>query len=159
MDESAGQRGFTGDCYGLEMPWTARSDNFLRRQSRNGEYRSCRHRRRNRFRVPLSGWRLECAADRAEFPWGTFTVNVVGSFLIGLLVELVARRLNASMEMRLFLVTGVLGGFTTFSSFSLDAVALFERGALGLSAVYIIASLVVSIAAVFAGLALGRSLF
>ena len=94
-----------------------------------------------------------------NFPWGTLAVNVAGSFLIGLLVELVARRLNASMEMRLFLVTGVLGGFTTFSSFSLDAVALFERGALGLSAVYVLASLVVSIAAVFAGLALGRSLF
>lgn len=93
------------------------------------------------------------------FPWGTLAVNVVGSFLIGFLVELVARRLNASVEMRLFLVTGVLGGFTTFSSFSLDAVALFERGGLGLSAVYIAASLVVSIAAVFAGLALGRSLF
>ena len=63
------------------------------------------------------------------------------------------------MEMRLFLVTGVLGGFTTFSSFSLDAVSLFERGALGLSAVYVLASLSVSIAAVFAGLALGRNLF
>ncbi|MGV2050848.1 fluoride efflux transporter CrcB [Agrobacterium salinitolerans] len=94
-----------------------------------------------------------------NFPWGTLAVNVAGSFLIGLLVELVARRLNASMEMRLFLVTGVLGGFTTFSSFSLDAVSLFERGTLGLSAVYVLASLVVSIAAVFAGLALGRSLF
>ncbi|KNY34503.1 MULTISPECIES: fluoride efflux transporter CrcB [unclassified Agrobacterium] len=94
-----------------------------------------------------------------NFPWGTLAVNVAGSFLIGLLVELVARRLNASMEMRLFLVTGVLGGFTTFSSFSLDAVALFERGAFGLSAVYVLASLAVSIAAVFAGLALGRSLF
>ncbi len=95
----------------------------------------------------------------ANFPWGTLAVNVVGSFLIGLLVELVARRLNASTEMRLFLVTGVLGGFTTFSSFSLDAVSLFERGAPGLSAVYILASLIVSISAVFAGLALGRNLF
>ncbi|CVI57984.1 MULTISPECIES: fluoride efflux transporter CrcB [Agrobacterium] len=94
-----------------------------------------------------------------NFPWGTLAVNVAGSFLIGLLVELVARRLNASMEMRLFIVTGLLGGFTTFSSFSLDAVSLFERGTLGLSAVYVLASLVVSIAAVFAGLALGRSLF
>ncbi len=53
----------------------------------------------------------------------------------------------------------MLGGFTTFSSFSLDAVSLFERGALGLSAVYVLASLSVSIAAVFAGLALGRNLF
>ena len=109
------------------------------------------------FRYLVGVWSVRLAG--VNFPWGTLTVNVVGSFLIGLLVELVARRLNASMEMRLFLVTGVLGGFTTFSSFSLDAVSLFERGALGLSAVYVIASLSVSIAAVFAGLALGRNLF
>ncbi|WP_313614460.1 fluoride efflux transporter CrcB [Rhizobium sp.] len=109
------------------------------------------------FRYLVGVWSVRLAGP--SFPWGTLAVNVAGSFLIGLLVELVARRLNASMEMRLFLVTGVLGGFTTFSSFSLDAVALFERGALGLSAVYVITSLVVSIAAVFAGLALGRSLF
>ncbi|AMD59147.1 MULTISPECIES: fluoride efflux transporter CrcB [Hyphomicrobiales] len=109
------------------------------------------------FRYLVGVWSVRLAG--VNFPWGTLTVNVVGSFLIGLLVELVARRLNASMEMRLFLVTGVLGGFTTFSSFSLDAVSLFERGALGLSAVYVLASLSVSIAAVFAGLALGRNLF
>ncbi|TRB09563.1 fluoride efflux transporter CrcB [Agrobacterium tumefaciens] len=109
------------------------------------------------FRYLVGVWSVRLAG--LNFPWGTLAVNVAGSFLIGLLVELVARRLNASMEMRLFLVTGVLGGFTTFSSFSLDAVSLFERGALGLSAVYVLASLAVSIAAVFAGLALGRSLF
>ncbi|AUC09707.1 fluoride efflux transporter CrcB [Agrobacterium pusense] len=109
------------------------------------------------FRYLVGVWSVRLAG--VNFPWGTLTVNVVGSFLIGLLVELVARRLNASMEMRLFLVTGVLGGFTTFSSFSLDAVSLYERGALGLSAVYVLASLSVSIAAVFAGLALGRNLF
>ncbi|UXT48767.1 fluoride efflux transporter CrcB [Agrobacterium tumefaciens] len=109
------------------------------------------------FRYLVGVWSVRLAG--LNFPWGTLAVNVAGSFLIGLLVELVARRLNASMEMRLFLVTGVLGGFTTFSSFSLDAVSLFERGTLGLSAVYVLASLVVSIAAVFAGLALGRSLF
>ncbi|MBA8798939.1 CrcB protein [Agrobacterium sp. RC10-4-1] len=108
------------------------------------------------FRYLVGVWSVRLAG--VNFPWGTLTVNVVGSFLIGLLVELVARRLNASMEMRLFLVTGVLGGFTTFSSFSLDAVSLYER-ALGLSAVYVLASLSVSIAAVFAGLALGRNLF
>ncbi|MCZ7886527.1 MULTISPECIES: fluoride efflux transporter CrcB [Agrobacterium] len=109
------------------------------------------------FRYLVGVWSVRLAG--AHFPWGTLAVNVAGSFMIGFLVELVARRLNASMEMRLFLVTGVLGGFTTFSSFSLDAVSLFERGTLGLSAVYVLASLVVSIAAVFAGLALGRSLF
>ena len=108
-----------------------------------------------RYLVGLLSGRLAGTA----FPWGTLAVNVAGSFLIGFLVELVARRLNASTEVRLFLVTGVLGGFTTFSSFTLDAAELFERGALSLSAVYILASLFVSIAAVFAGLALGRSLF
>ncbi|UXS01040.1 fluoride efflux transporter CrcB [Agrobacterium tumefaciens] len=108
------------------------------------------------FRYLVGMWSMRVAGP--AFPWGTLVVNVAGSFLIGLLVELIARRLNASSEMRLFIVTGVLGGFTTFSSFSLDAVALFERGALSLSAVYVIATLVVSIVAVFAGLALGRSL-
>ncbi|THV25345.1 fluoride efflux transporter CrcB [Peteryoungia ipomoeae] len=94
----------------------------------------------------------------AGFPYGTLTVNIVGSFLIGLLVELLARKLNGSMDLRLFLVVGFLGGFTTFSSFSLDALALFERGATLAAAAYILASLILSLAAVFAGLLLGRSL-
>ena len=94
-----------------------------------------------------------------NFPWGTLTVNVVGAFLIGLMVEIGARRFDASAEMRVFIVTGILGGFTTWSSFTLDAVVLFERGAIGLSALYVLASLMVSFAAVFAGLALGRALF
>lgn len=109
------------------------------------------------FRYLVGVWSVRLAGP--NFPWGTLAVNVVGSFMIGLLVELVARRLNASMEMRLFLVTGVLGGFTTFSSFALDAASLLERGATGLSIVYVLASLIVSIAAVFAGLALSRNLF
>ncbi len=109
------------------------------------------------FRYLVGVWSVRLAGP--NFPWGTLAVNVVGSFMIGLLVELVARRLNASMEMRLFLVSGVLGGFTTFSSFALDAASLLERGATGLSIVYVLASLIVSIAAVFAGLALGRNLF
>jgi CrcB protein len=71
----------------------------------------------------------------------------------------IARKFNASTEMRLLVVTGVLGGFTTFSSFSLDAVGLFERGEMALSAVYIVASVVISILAVCVGLALGRALF
>jgi CrcB protein len=94
----------------------------------------------------------------AGFPWGTLTVNIAGSFLIGFLAELIARRLDASAEMRLFLVTGFLGGFTTFSAFSLDVVALYERGAALVGAVYIAASVVVSLGAVFAGLALGRAM-
>ena len=94
-----------------------------------------------------------------SFPWGTMIVNVVGSFAIGLLAELVARRLNASAEMRLLLVTGFLGGFTTFSAFSLDALALFERGATGTAAAYVLGSVVISLMAVMGGLALGRSMF
>ncbi|NTJ42347.1 fluoride efflux transporter CrcB [Agrobacterium larrymoorei] len=108
-----------------------------------------------RYLVGVFGTRLM----GPNFPWATLTVNVVGAFLIGLTVELVARRFNASAEMRVFLVTGILGGFTTWSSFTLDAVVLFERGALGMSALYILSSLLVSFTAIFAGLALGRALF
>lgn len=93
------------------------------------------------------------------FPWGTITVNIVGSFAIGLLAELVARKLSAPMEVRLLLVVGFLGGFTTFSSFSLDTLSLFEKGE-GLAALaYVGASVILSLAAALGGLALGRSLF
>ncbi len=92
------------------------------------------------------------------YPWGTFIVNVVGSFLIGGLAEFIALKLNASAELRILLVTGFLGGFTTFSAFSLDAISLFERGALGLTAAYVISSVALSILAVFAGLALVRAI-
>lgn len=95
----------------------------------------------------------------AAFPWGTLAVNVIGSFMIGLLAEIIVRRFSASPEMRLLLITGFLGGFTTFSAFSLDIVALFERGAMLVGAAYIGASIVVSLGAVFAGLALGRVMF
>ncbi|MBB6179501.1 fluoride efflux transporter CrcB [Pseudorhizobium flavum] len=94
-----------------------------------------------------------------SFPWGTLIVNVLGSFAIGLLAELIARKLDASLEMRLLLVTGFLGGFTTFSAFSLDALVLFERGATGAAVAYILGSVGISLAAVMGGLALGRSMF
>ena len=92
------------------------------------------------------------------FPWGTLTVNVVGSFAIGFLTELVARKLNASMEMRLLIVVGFLGGFTTFSSFSLDTMVLVERGATVAAVSYVLASVLLSLLAAFGGLALGRTL-
>ncbi len=91
------------------------------------------------------------------FPWGTLTVNVVGSFAIGFLTELVARKLNASMEVRLFIIVGVLGGFTTFSSFSLDTMALVERGATAAAIVYVLSSVCLSLIATFAGLGVGRA--
>lgn len=93
-----------------------------------------------------------------SFPWGTLTINIVGSFLMGLFIELLARRLGASNEARLFVATGVLGGFTTFSAFSLDVAVLWERGAAGYAAAYVAASVVGALAALFAGLWVMRAL-
>ncbi|APO67760.1 fluoride efflux transporter CrcB [Rhizobium mongolense] len=92
------------------------------------------------------------------FPWGTLIVNVVGCFAIGVFAEMIARRFNASVEMRLLLITGFLGGFTTFSAFSLDAISLFERGEAVAGGLYVAASVGLSIASVMAGLALVRAL-
>ena len=92
------------------------------------------------------------------FPWGTFAVNVVGSFAMGLFVELLARRFGGSAELRLFVATGIFGGFTTFSAFSLDFAVLYERGATAQAFGYVAASLIVSIAALFLGMWLGKSL-
>ncbi|RXF74934.1 fluoride efflux transporter CrcB [Hansschlegelia zhihuaiae] len=92
------------------------------------------------------------------FPWGTLTVNVVGGLVMGLLAAFLALKVEAPPEIKLFLMTGVLGGFTTFSAFSLDAVMLWERGQPGLAAAYVAASVALSIGAVVAGLALGRAL-
>lgn len=92
----------------------------------------------------------------ANFPWATLTVNVTGSFLIGVLIEVLALRFNASNELRTFLVTGILGGYTTFSSFSLEFAALYERGAMAAAFAYVAASVVLSLGAVFAGLWIAR---
>jgi CrcB protein len=89
-----------------------------------------------------------------SFPWGTVTVNVVGSFLMGVLVVVLAEK--GGMRFAPFLMTGVLGGYTTFSAFSLDAVALYERGQLATAGLYVLASVILSILALFAGLALTR---
>lgn len=92
------------------------------------------------------------------FPWGTLTVNIVGGFAIGLFAELIARRFDGSAELRVFIVTGILGGFTTFSAFSLEVTAMAERGDYAMAGTYIVCSVVISVAAVFAGLALARAL-
>jgi len=92
------------------------------------------------------------------FPWGTLTVNVVGSFAMGALVEIMALRWNVGPELRAFMTVGILGAFTTFSTFSLDFAVLTERGALGLAAVYAVTSVVLSVLALFAGLWLFRTL-
>lgn len=91
------------------------------------------------------------------FPLGTFLVNVTGSFAIGLLAGYFAHRTGVSQHMRLFLTTGVLGGFTTFSAFSLDSALLIERHAYAQAAAYVTGSVLVSLFAVFAGLALFRT--
>ncbi|MBV8798383.1 MAG: fluoride efflux transporter CrcB [Alphaproteobacteria bacterium] len=87
-----------------------------------------------------------------EFPWGIFVVNVSGGFLMGIIVELSALKLSISPEMRAFLTVGVLGGYTTFSTFSLDSALLIERGAYASAAAYVAGSAVLSILALFAGL-------
>jgi CrcB protein len=91
------------------------------------------------------------------FPYGTLTVNVVGSLAMGLLAAYFAFKGDATQHWRLFFTTGILGGFTTFSAFSLDAVLLYERGETGLAALYVLASVALSIAGLFAGLALVRN--
>ncbi len=94
-----------------------------------------------------------------SFPWGTFIVNVLGSFLIGALAAWFAFKSDAAgQSLRLFLATGILGGFTTFSAFSLDFALLAERGELAQGAAYVAGSVGLSLAAVFAGLYLVRSL-
>ena len=85
-------------------------------------------------------------------------INVSGSLIMGLAVAWFAFKGDASQHWRLFLTTGVLGGYTTFSAFSLDAALLYERGQLGLAAVYVIGSVVLSIAGLFAGLWLVRQM-
>ena len=92
------------------------------------------------------------------FPYGILTVNVLGGLIMGIVVELGALKLNYSLEMRALLTTGILGGFTTFSTFSLDTALLIERGDWLGAALYMIGSVVLSVAALFGGLFIVRSL-
>jgi len=85
------------------------------------------------------------------FPYGTFFINVTGSLVMGLVAAYFAFKGGLSQHWRLFLTTGILGGYTTFSAFSLDTALLYERGELGLAAVYVLASVLLSIAGLFAG--------
>lgn len=92
------------------------------------------------------------------WPYGTFAVNVVGSFVMGVIAGYFAFKGSGSQRWLLFLTTGILGGFTTFSAFSLDVAVLFERGRLGATASYLLGSVALSIAALFLGLAIARRL-
>ena len=91
------------------------------------------------------------------FPWGTLIINIVGSFLIGAFAESFALRWDAPQAVRVFLTIGICGGFTTFSTFSLDAYLLMERGELWPAAAYMAGSVVLSIGALVAGLCLMRA--
>jgi len=91
------------------------------------------------------------------FPWGTLAINVSGSFLIGVFIEAFALRWDLSQNWRIFLTVGICGGFTTFSTFSLDSYVLMERGELALSAAYVVGSVVLSIGAFFGGLHIMRA--
>ena len=95
-----------------------------------------------------------------DFPYGIMLINSLGSFLMGLLAGYLAFQASEgwSQSVRLFLATGVLGGFTTFSTFSLDAVLLWERGEILLSSVYVLGSVALGIAGLIAGLSLMRAL-
>lgn len=92
-----------------------------------------------------------------DVPWATMTVNVVGSLVMGGLVAYVLVRMPEDLMLRVFVATGILGGFTTFSAFSIDVVGYLERGELTAAAAYIAASVVMSIAACFAGFAVLRA--
>jgi CrcB protein len=93
-----------------------------------------------------------------DFPYGTLTINVLGSLAMGLISEYFALKAGLPQHWRLFLTTGILGGFTTFSAFSLEAGLLYERGQLAAAAIYVVASVVLAIGALFAGLAIVRAL-
>lgn len=100
--------------------------------------------------------RLSLALIGPAYPWGTLAANVIGGFLMGVLAGALAR-IGGSEQTRLLLGVGVLGGFTTFSSFSLETVVMIERGDLALALGYVAVSVVGAIGALFAGLYLIRA--
>lgn len=104
---------------------------------------------------------LTMAAGKAfgpHFPWGTFLINITGSTVMGLIAGYLAFKGETSQPWRIFLMTGILGGYTTFSAFSLDAAVLYERGEIALALAYVLGSVLMAIIGLFAGLALVRSL-
>ena len=102
---------------------------------------------------------MSVASARAfgtSFPWGTFLINITGSTVMGLIAGYLAFKGEASQPWRIFIMTGVLGGYTTFSAFSLDAALLYERGEVGLALAYVLGSVLLAVAGLFAGLAFVR---
>jgi CrcB protein len=94
----------------------------------------------------------------ANFPWGTLAINVTGSFMMGMIAQYFALKSDMPQQWSLFLTVGLLGGFTTFSAFSLDVALLYERGELMAASLYMLASVVLAVAGLFAGLYVIRSL-
>jgi CrcB protein len=90
------------------------------------------------------------------FPWGTLAINLVGSALMGMMIGLFAAKSIENAELRLFVTTGLIGGFTTWSTFSLDAVTLWERGEIGAAIGYVLASLVLSVVVLAIALVITR---
>ena len=107
-------------------------------------------------RYYIAGW---VQPPGSEFNWGIFVVNITGGLLMGMIVEASALKLNLSPELRNFLTVGILGGYTTFSTFSLDSALMLQKGQFGLAAAYIVGSVTLSIIALFAGLWLVRSIY
>ncbi|MBV1707401.1 MAG: fluoride efflux transporter CrcB [Hyphomicrobiales bacterium] len=103
---------------------------------------------------------MRLAGPNATFPFATFTCNVLGSFVMGLLIAFFAFRSTSAWapETKLFMTTGILGGYTTFSTFSLDTAFLIERHQMPMALFYVLASVIISILALFTGLALVRAL-
>lgn len=91
------------------------------------------------------------------FPWWTMSVNVIGSFIMGVIVTSIALRWSVGQVGQAFLMIGILGGFTTFSAFSLDVATLVERNATATAGGYVLTSVVLSIGALFGGMALTRA--
>lgn len=93
-----------------------------------------------------------------DFPYGTMFINITGSLVMGLIAEYFALKSGLHRGWLLFLTTGILGGYTTFSAFSLETALLYERGEIGGAAIYVLGSVVLAIGALFAGLAIVRML-
>ena len=104
-------------------------------------------------RYAISSWATTWAA--APFPWGTFAVNALGSLALGVLTGALLRR-GASPALRGFLLTGLCGGFTTFSTFDFEVLAMLQRGTYGMAAAYALGSVAVCVAGVWAGFGAAR---
>lgn len=108
-------------------------------------------------RFLVSGWVLQAAGP--AYPIGTFIINVVGSLMMGVLAGWLAFRVDGGAAWRVFLGTGVLGGFTTFSAFSLETATLIEKRDFAAAGVYSVGSVIVGVVALFIGLWLSRRVF